>query len=338
LICAGRHESDHVPIELEALDIVEQGKILRDLPVYCERASLRAAQDHPERKDIIRDFRIGKSKQDLKAMETVVGIILDSASYKKKPFSEQKLANILSEFLWHFKEHLDFQMWKLLDHTFEMHFFIPKNDVPFVSNYMASFVERLAKRDGHIPFFPLDTTHQCIRKKLLASSKVQQGTVRLRRDILEDNLRQEYALVQGEYIPVVESLFLAFQNHSLPLLDVSAGSMSFEAMKLPEEQEIRYDDNAKRLHIREHAVSVAKSVKEQHLLFILMKEQEKIGKKWLIDEILEDIDHVQPTEKRRKYYENAVDTLNGRVALQTGIRDFVIRDKESVQMNPSYLS
>lgn len=332
-----QHESERVQIDIASLDDPQRQKLLRDLPLYCVRALLRPGSPEKEAIAFISRFRVGKTAADLQAMETIIGIILDRADYEQNPFDEQTLAKTITEFLWHFRRRLDFEVWQLLQRNFDMTFFVMKNDLPYLKNNMQQIVEKLCRLSGPMPFYPLEKTQRFIRGKLREYSQHHTGMVSLKREILEEQLRQMHDLQHDEYIPFYESLFVAWNAHGLPLLDVGTDAANFEPMNVPEEPEIHYDEDAKALCIRENVVKLAaNAAKQRHLAAVLARDSD-LGKEWLYDEIIEDVDHDQPTVKLRESYDNAAYQLNEKVRKETGMKDFLIKTNKTVKINPQYL-
>lgn len=337
MIQGSQHDAQRVGIPFDALDPVQRHKLLRDLPLYCDTAVPRPTQMHPETVRTIGLFRLGKSRKDLKAMEAVVGILLDREAYDRAPFSEKKLANELSKFLWHFKGRLDFEMWQLMEHNFSMQFVLQKPEFPFLIQYLQAFIDQLKSEQGPVPFCSLEKAQYFLRSQLRAASALQRGGVAFKRSILEEQLRAQYNLRHGEYIPFDECLFLAWQKKTLRLSDVSSEEFHFEQMNVPESHAIFYDDQTKILTIHEQVVKLARTAKQKNLARVLA-DDELLGREWLFDEIIEEIDKVQSNETRRTSYDNAAYQLNENIRRQAGIENFLIKTSKSVKINPQYLS
>ncbi len=322
---------------MDDLDAVQRHKLLRDLPLYCFAAVKRPIPKHRDTERFINLFRVGKSKKDIKTMEVIVGILLDRKGYDKAPFSEKKLANELSSFLWHFSGRLDHEFFQLLEHNFVMEFVVQKQEFPFLTAYLQGFIDQLKSNEGRVPFYPLEKTQYFLRDQLRIASALQRGGVMFKHSVLEAQLREEKSLKHGEYLPFVECLFLAWQKGALPLSDVQTGRFYFKPMNIPEARAIAYDDQSKTLIIHDQVVKLARAAKQKNLAQVLA-EEETLGKEWLYDEIIEDIDHNEPNTKRRKSYDNAAYQLKASIRTQAKIDDFLIQTNTSVKINPEYLS
>lgn len=337
MIEASQPNAEFVRIAFDSLDSAQRLKSLRDLPLYCETVVTRLVQMHTETAKVISLFRTGKSKKDIKAMETIVGILLDREEYDKAPFSEKKLASELSKFLWHFKGRLDFEMWQLLEHNFAMQFVLLKPEFHCLTEYMQAFVDQLKSDQGPVPFYPLEKTQYFLRSQLRIASALQRGGVVFRRSVLETQLRDQNNLHHGEYIPFDECLFIALQKKALPLSNIQSDTFYFAPMNVPEASAIAYDEQSKTLIINDQVVKLARAAKQKNLAQVLAAE-ETLGKEWLYDEIIEDIDHDEPNTKRRKSYDNATYQLKASIRTQAKIDDFLIQTNNSVRINPQYLS
>jgi hypothetical protein len=334
---AAQHESDRVPVDFSPINSVQRQKIFRDLPMYCDSAALKPCKEDAATVGAIAFFRSGKSDDDLKEMNTIIGILLDRAAYEEAPFAGKKLANEMTKFLWHFKGRLDFEVWQLLEQNFDMAFVVLKADLSFMKEYMQEIIAKLDQLSGPVPFYSIGKTERYIRSKLREYSAHQVGIVSLKREILEVQLREAHKLEHDEYIPFYESLFIAWNAHGLKLLHVNSESIRFEAMEVPEEQEIEYDEEARALRIREDTVKLAaNAAKQQHLAAVIAKNGE-LGRKWLYDEIIEDIDHDQPTFKLRKSYSDAAYQLNEKIRKDTGIKGFLVKTSKSVKIDERHL-
>jgi len=334
VIQASQPETDRVTIAMDDLDAMQRHKLLRDLPLYCFAAVQRPIPKHRDTERFINFFRVGKSKKDVEAMNTIVDILLDS---EECHFSEKKLANALSSFLWHFKGRLDHEFFQLLEHNFVMQFVVQKQEFPFLTSYLQGFIDQLKSNEGRVPFFPLEKTQYFLRDQLRIASALQRGGVTFKHSVLEAQLREEKSLKHGEYLPFVECLFLAWQKKALPLSDIEADRFYFEPMNIPEARAIAYDEQTKTLIIHDQVVKLARAAKQKNLAQVLA-EEETLGKEWLYDEIIEDIDHDEPNMKRRKSYDNAAYQLKANIRTQAKIDDFIILTNNSVRINPQYLS
>lgn len=330
---ASQPDAERVVISFDSLDSAQRLKLLRDLPLYCDAAIPRPMEPDPETVRTIGLFQLGKNKKDIKAMETIVSILLDREGYDKAPFAEKKLANELSTFLWHFKGRLDYEVFQLLEKNFSMQFALQKAEFPYLTQYLQAFVDQLQRNEGPAPLFSHDKTRQFIRKSLLAYSNVQHGTVvTLRSDILESQLRKEYELVHDEYVPLAESLFEIWKEKWLPITSVSGNIVHFQSVVATQKQGIAFDENESKLRIQEKIVKITKHKSQWNLLKVLCKDRESQEKDWQFSELREQID----AEKKDKDYYNYSNQLRHRVQAN-GVNDFLLTTAHSVQINPRYL-
>jgi hypothetical protein len=331
-VSVAQHEGDRISVDFTPLDAVQRQKLLRDLLMYCDSTILRPCKQDSEAVGIIVRFRLGKSDDDLKAMETVTGILLDRAAYEQAPFSGQKLANTITEFLWQFKERLDFEMWQLLEQNFDMAFVVLKDDLPFLKENMQKIVTKLDQLSGPTPVFSPKETELFIRSKLRDYSQHQVGIVSLKREILEVQLSEEHKLQNDEYIPFYESLFVAWNENRLPLLDVSFDTIRFDAMKMPKVKAIEFDEKSSELHVREKIIKIAKHKSEWNLLRVLCRDQDSLEKDWQFSELREEID----SQKKDKDFYNYANQLKMRLRSE-GIKDFLFTTSHSLQVNTAYI-
>ena len=291
---------------------------------------------HPATVQVIKFFRLGKSKEDVKKMETIIGILLDREKYDSAPYPEKKLANELSKFLWNFRGRLDFEVWQLLEHNFVMQFVLQKPEFPLLTQYLQAFVDQLKNEQGPRPFYSLEKTQYFLRSQLRIASALQRGGVAFRRSVLEAQLREQYKSKHGEYIPFDECLFLAWKKKILPLRDVQADTFLFDPMDVPEARAVFYDEQTKTLTIHDQIVDLSRAAKQRNLARILAND-ELLGREWQYDEIIQD-EHEESNAEKRKSCDNAAYQLNANVFRQAKIQDFLVQTNNSVKINPQHLS
>ena len=103
----------------------------------------------------------------------------------------------------------------------------------------------------------------------------------------------------------------------------------------PESAKNLYFDAVKsRLYIKGTEIKIAKFRDQYHALRIIFEDPTEVGKNWFFSELVERIDPHKPNEKT---YYNAVHQVRLK-AKSEGFKDFFITTKQSVQINPKYLS
>ena len=99
-------------------------------------------------------------------------------------------------------------------------------------------------------------------------------------------------------------------------------------------KKLYFDVNKSRLYVQGKEIKLLKFKDEYHTLRVMFENPDELPKEWFFSEIAERIDEANINDK--KYY-NAIYQLKIKLEKQ-GINDFFITTKQSVKINPKYLS
>ena len=97
---------------------------------------------------------------------------------------------------------------------------------------------------------------------------------------------------------------------------------------------IAFDPDKSRFYVQGKEIKLLKFKDEYHTLRILFEDPNELSKEWFFSEIGEKIDGSNLNDK--KYY-NAIYQLRLKLEKQS-VKDFFITTKQSVKINPKYLS
>jgi hypothetical protein len=100
------------------------------------------------------------------------------------------------------------------------------------------------------------------------------------------------------------------------------------------QENLYFDEDKSRLFIKGREIKVRKFSDQYHTLRIIFSNKEDIGQEWFFSDIAEKIDEAKINEKR---YYNAIYQV-GQKARGEGFSDFFITTRQSVKINPKYLS
>lgn len=98
-------------------------------------------------------------------------------------------------------------------------------------------------------------------------------------------------------------------------------------------KEASFDEDRSILEVAGESVKIQKHTDQYHLLRIMFENPDETSKEWFYSEIDE---LVGGGHEDKKYY-NAAYNINKNVAIETGIKGFIITTNQSARINPSYL-
>lgn len=90
-----------------------------------------------------------------------------------------------------------------------------------------------------------------------------------------------------------------------------------------------------RLYIGDKEIKIQKFSDPYHMAEIIFENREALRDEWFFSRIDERLME-EPINIDKKYY-NAAYCLQQKIAMETGIKDFLILTKQSVRINPDYL-
>ena len=130
-----------------------------------------------------------------------------------------------------------------------------------------------------------------------------------------------------------EDFYMIHKVHGLILGKILEDS---EGSALDLEKETRFDEQHSSLIINDNKVKVQKFSNQYHTLKIIFENDSETAKEWFFSEIGERIDSSK-NHSDKNYY-NYISELKKKIAVETGVKDFFITTKQSVTINPEYLS
>jgi|SRR6185437_4929732 len=95
-----------------------------------------------------------------------------------------------------------------------------------------------------------------------------------------------------------------------------------------------FDPIKSRLYLRGIEFKIQKFKEQYHTLRVIFEQPDEVGKEWFFSEIAEKLDVHKPNEKT---YYNAIHQVRLKLAAE-GFRDVFTTTKQSVKINPKYLS
>lgn len=119
------------------------------------------------------------------------------------------------------------------------------------------------------------------------------------------------------------------KNHKLPVS---------QADKIQEKPKtgVSFNSDKSILYINEYEVKVQKFTDQYELLRIIFEDPKDASKEWFFSEVAEHYDEADEYPIKKFY--NAVYQLNKNIAVETGVKDFFIKNTQSFQINNRYLS
>lgn len=97
---------------------------------------------------------------------------------------------------------------------------------------------------------------------------------------------------------------------------------------------LSFDPDTSRLHVRGNDIPIRKFSDQFHTLRVIFEKPEDTPKEWFFSELVERIDPHKTGDKR---YYNAAYQIREKLAKE-GFPDFIITTKQSLKVNPKYLS
>lgn len=111
---------------------------------------------------------------------------------------------------------------------------------------------------------------------------------------------------------------------------------SLKSGDIPQSHKLQFDEERSRLQINEDEIKIRKFSDQYHTLRVIFETKEGVKQEWFFSEIADKIDEYARKNKDKKYY-NAAYQINKKLE-SAGIKDFFITTRQSLKINPEYLS